>query len=86
MAGRPRTRRAESLALGIAIDLRDHGPATIAELLDRRMCGPSAWGQMAQWEQAASRMAIRILHERYGARLDVDGRLYLPPRQRRTAA
>lgn len=81
MAGRPRTRRAERLALGMAVDLRKRGPATIGELLDRQLYGPESWEQMSSAERAAARMAIGRLLTVYGARLDFDGTL-CPPRAR----
>jgi hypothetical protein len=86
MAGRPRTQRADRLAFNMLRDLHEHGPQTISELLDRQLCGPALWEQMAQWEHAASRMAVRTLLCGYGVRLGVDGRLHPPPRQRRRAA
>lgn len=82
MTGRPRTRRAETLALYMACQLRDHGPQHVADMLNRYGCGPADWGRMPRWERAASRMAVGVLMREWGARLDVDGRLYLPPRRR----
>jgi hypothetical protein len=85
MPGRPRAKRAERLAGAMAVDLRKHGPATIGELLDRLACGPRDWQRMSDWEKAASRIAIGQLINVYGARLNVDSTLYLPPRRRRAA-
>ena len=86
MAGRRRTRRAEVLAFRMLKDLHEHGPMPIDKLLDRQLCGPALWLRMEPWERAASRMAIRTLIREYDVRLDVDGRLWPPPRQRRRAA
>jgi hypothetical protein len=86
MAGRPRSQRAQRLALSMALDLRRNGPARIEQLLDRRGHGPEQWDIMGRWEQAAARMAIRELLHRHGARLGPDGYLYMPRRGRRRRA
>ena len=86
MPGRRRTRRAEVLAFNMLRDLHEHGPMPIDKLLDRQLSGPVLWMLMEPWEQAAVRMAIRALLRDYHVRLDIHGRLYPPPRQRRRAA
>lgn len=46
MTGRPRTRRADTLALYMACRLRDHGPQHVADMLNRYGCGPASWERM----------------------------------------
>ena len=83
MPGRPRSRRAQTLAMRMLTRLRQHGPARIDEMLDETMFGPADWQQMNASEKASARMAIAILLHDHGVRLDVDGCLYVPPARKR---
>jgi hypothetical protein len=63
MAGRPRTRRARAIAELVIVQLERGGVGCyrIDDLLTRALHGPRDWPQMAQWEKAATRMALRDL-------------------------
>jgi hypothetical protein len=86
MAGQPRRRIARRLSLRMAIELRDSGPLHVDVLLDRLGYGPLARPQMSGIERAGERMAVRDVQLIYGARLEANGRMSLPSREREEAS
>ena len=62
MAGRPRTRRARWIVQQVIAQLERGGVANrMDRLFARTLHGPEHWADMAQWEKAATRMALRDL-------------------------